>query len=320
MCIRLYKPWVFQGSRGRKNYFEGWYFKQVTPDSLHTFSFIPGISLVEKDTHSFIQIMDGATGRTDYIRYPADQFSWRTSDLYVRVGSSVFTREAISLDIDTEKVTVRGRLDFSNIIQYPRSIISPGIMGWYSFVPFMECNHGVVSVNHDLNGSISFNNRIINFDGGKGYIEKDWGTSFPEAWIWVQSNNFSRHGTSFMLSIAKIPWMGKYFVGLISFLHLDDRFYLYSTYNKAVFSDVSNNADMLQITLQNKTSKLRIRVSKNSFCDLQAPVSGEMSRGIKESIDSEVHLQLSDESGKLLYEDTGRNVGLEIMDEIFRYI
>ena len=45
-----------------------------------------------------------------------------------------------------------------------------------------------------------------------------------------------------------------------------------------------------------------------------------MSRGIKESIDSEVHLQLSDESGKLLYEDTGRNVGLEIMDEIFRYI
>jgi len=316
----LYKPWVFQGSLKKKNYFEGWYFKQVTSDSRHTFSFIPGISLVENDPHAFVQLMDGATGITDYIRYPVDQFRWRTSDLFVKVGSSVFTREAIILDIDTENTTIRGRVDFSNIIRYPRSILSPGIMGWYSFVPFMECNHGVVSVNHDLKGSVSLNNRVINFDGGKGYIEKDWGTSFPEAWIWVQSNNFTKHGTSFMLSIAKIPWMRKYFVGLIAFLYLDSRFYLFSTYNKSVFSEVSNNTDMLQLTLQNKTRSLKIRVSKNSFCDLQAPVSGEMTRGIKESIDSEVHLQLFDESGKLLYEDTGRNVGLEIMDGIFRYI
>jgi len=320
MCIRLYKPWVFQGSLKKKNYFEGWYFKQVTSDSRHTFSFIPGISLVENDPHAFVQLMDGATGITDYIRYPVDQFRWRTSDLFVKVGSSVFTREAIILDIDTENTTIRGRVDFSNIIRYPRSILSPGIMGWYSFVPFMECNHGVVSVNHDLKGSVSLNNRVINFDGGKGYIEKDWGTSFPEAWIWVQSNNFTKHGTSFMLSIAKIPWMRKYFVGLIAFLYLDSRFYLFSTYNKSVFSEVSNNTDMLQLTLQNKTRSLKIRVSKNSFCDLQAPVSGEMTRGIKESIDSEVHLQLFDESGKLLYEDMGRNVGLEIMDGIFRYI
>lgn len=184
----------------------------------------------------------------------------------------------------------------------------------------MECNHGVVSVNHDLSGCVSLNGKLISFDGGKGYIEKDWGTSFPEAWIWVQSNNFGKHSTSFMLSIAKIPWMGRFFVGLISFLYLDERFYLFSTYNRSVFSEVSNNKESLQISLQNLTRRLKIRVNKNSFCDLQAPVAGEMSRRIKESIDSEVHLQLFDESGILLYEDTGKNVGLEIMDGIFSYI
>ena len=63
-------------------------------------------------------------------------------------------------------------------------------MGWYSFVPFMECNHGIVSVNHDLYGEISVNGNVIDFNNGKGYIEKDWGVSFPEAWIWIQSNNF----------------------------------------------------------------------------------------------------------------------------------
>lgn len=51
----------------------------------------------------------------------------------------------------------------------------------FSFIPFMECNHDIVSVNHDLRGRISVNRNVIEFDGGKGYIEKDWGVSFPEA-------------------------------------------------------------------------------------------------------------------------------------------
>lgn len=318
--MRIYKPEVFQGNFRKENYFEGWYFKQVTADLSHTVTIIPGISLEKKDPHSFIQIMDGSTGATDYVRYDLKDFKWDRREFEVEVGSSVFSRKGINIDVRSENSVLKGRIDFRNTVKYPSGLFSPGIMGWYSFVPFMECNHGVVSVNHDLSGSVTLNGKIISFDGGKGYIEKDWGTSFPEAWIWVQSNNFSRHSTSFMLSIAKIPWMGRFFVGLISFLYFDNRFYLFSTYNGSVFSGITNDKETLQISLQNKARRLKIRVSKNSFCDLQAPVSGEMSRRIKESIDSEVHLQLFDESAKLLYEDTGRNVGLEIIDGIFKYI
>ena len=318
--IRLYNPGVFQGNLRKKNYFEGWYFKQVTKDLSHTFSFIPGISLVRNDPHSFIQVMDGSTGFTDYIRYPLEGFRWERKELFVKVGSSVFTRTGIVLDIESERTVVKGEIDFRNIIRYPKSIFSPGIMGWYSFVPFMECNHGIVSVNHDLTGEISFNNNVIRFDGGKGYIEKDWGVSFPEAWIWVQSNNFNEHDTSFMLSIAKIPWMGRYFIGLISFLYLNKQFYLFSTYNKSFFSVSGNDKYALEIILTNRTSELKIRVIKNSFCDLKAPVAGEMSRRIKESIDSEVQLHLSDRNVNQEYEGTGKNVGLEIIEGIFNYI
>ena len=48
-------------------------------------------------------------------------------------------------------------------------------MGWYRFVPFMECFHGVVSLNHELEGDFLIENQVFSFDGGKGYIEKDWG-------------------------------------------------------------------------------------------------------------------------------------------------
>ncbi len=318
--MRLYNPEVFQGNLRRRNYFEGWYFKQVTGDFSDTVAIIPGISTVKNDPHSFIQVMNGSTGFTDYIRYPLKDFRWERNDFFVEVGSSTFSRRGINLKIKSDNTSLIGKIDFINLINYPKRIFSPGIMGWYSFIPFMECNHGVVSVSHDLTGMITLNNRVIRFDGGKGYIEKDWGVSFPEAWIWVQSNNFNNHDSSFMLSIAKIPWMGRFFIGLISFLHLDNKFYLFNTCNRSVFSDIRNDKDTLDVTLINKMHKLKITVFKKSFCDLKAPVSGEMSRRIKESTDSELQLQLFDRQNNPVYEGKGKNVGLEIIEEIFHYI
>ena len=320
MFRRLYNPEIFQGNLRKKQYFEGWYFKQVSRDQTYTFSFIPGVSLVENDPHAFIQIMNGYEATSDYIRYPVNEFSWDTRRLFLKVGSSTFTASGIILNIESENINLTGKIDFSNMIRYPKSIFSPGIMGWYSFVPFMECNHGIISVNHDLYGKISINKNEVDFTGGKGYIEKDWGTSFPEAWIWIQSNNFKEHETSFSFSLAKIPWMGRFFIGFIAFLYLNRKFYLFSTYNKSVFSDITHSKEMIEITVRNKWNILKIKVIKNSFGDLRAPVSGEMSRRIKESVDSEVHLQLCDKLGNQEYEGTGKNVGLEIIEKIFDYV
>ena len=45
-----------------------------------------------------------------------------------------------------------------------------------------------------------------------------------------------------------------------------------------------------------------------------------MSGSIKESKNSELHLQLRDPHNNLTYEDKGKNIGLEIIQEIFDYI
>jgi hypothetical protein len=193
-------------------------------------------------------------------------------------------------------------------------------MGWYSFVPFMECNHGIVSVIHDLTGKLSLNGNEIDFNNGKGYIEKDWGTSFPEAWIWIQSNNFGEHDTSFSFSIAKIPWLGSFFIGFITYLYFGKNFYLFSTYNKSVVSEIHHNNDTIQIVVRNRKNTLKVKVIKNSFGDLKAPVHGEMIRKIMESTDSEIHLQLFNNAGKLEYEDIGKSVVVEIIEKIFDYI
>ena len=45
-----------------------------------------------------------------------------------------------------------------------------------------------------------------------------------------------------------------------------------------------------------------------------------MSRRIKESIDSEVNLTLFDKNNTLIYNDTGKRAGLEVIDKIFEYL
>jgi tocopherol cyclase len=320
MLRKLYHPEVFQGTLRKKHYFEGWYFKHVTADQSRVVSFIPGISLDGNETHAFIQILDGRSGRSFYIRYSLNEFKWNRKNMYIRVGSSIFTEGYIRLDIASDEIKVGGQIDYSNVVKYPRSLFSPGIMGWYSFVPFMECKHGIISVVHDLSGKISLDGELTDFAGGKGYCEKDWGVSFPEGWIWVQSCNFPEHDTSFTLSIAKIPWLGSYFTGFICYVYSGKRFYLFSTYNKSIISEVIRGSDKIGITIKNDRHTLGVTIIKNSYGDLIAPVSGKMSRTIRESADSEVHLRLENNSGELIYTGNGKNAGLEIEEKVFDYI
>jgi tocopherol cyclase len=318
--LRFFRPDVFQGNLKRDRYFEGWYFKHVSKDLSGVYSFIPGVSVNSTDPHAFIQVINGITGESEYISYRLKDFQWDNKRLYLRIGDSVFTKEYIDLNINHPDLTVRGRIDYTNRVQYPSSMLSPGIMGWYSFVPFMECKHGIVSVNHDLSGSLIINGNTINLSGGTGYIEKDWGSSFPEAWIWVQSNNFSRKTTSFTFSLGKIPWIGRFFIGFIAFLYLDGKFYLFSTYNKSVLEKINHSKSTVSFILKNPRNTLEVLVRKNTFTELVAPVKGNMSRRIKESIDSEVDISLYDNKKNLIYSDSGKRAGLEVIEEIFGYI
>ena len=46
----LWHPEAYQGSRKRRNYFEGWYYKLVNRDRSRSLALIPGLALGEKKT------------------------------------------------------------------------------------------------------------------------------------------------------------------------------------------------------------------------------------------------------------------------------
>lgn len=312
---KLYNPPEFQGNLKKRNYFEGWYLKHVSADLTHSISFIPGISL-SKDPHSFIQVLNGLTGESFYIRYDLKDFSYEPGKFSVGIGESFFSDHLSDINILSDGIKASGKIEYHNILPYPVRLFNPGIMGWYSFVPFMECKHGVVSVGHQLSGGINMNGRYFDFNNGKGYIEKDWGTSFPESWIWVQCNHFDHEDVSFMLSVAKIPWTGKYFIGFLGFLQTRDQLYRFATYNRSRIIHIEKTDKELEIIIGNKSLTLHANIRLNKFSELKAPRLGIMDRYMKESVDSDLEILLKDRKGATILKLSGKRAGLEITGDI----
>jgi tocopherol cyclase len=314
-----YNPWrqeYYQGEGKKRRYFEGWYFKQVSSDFSEAWAFIAGISRGEAADEgcSFVQAIEGRTGRTWWFEYPLGAFGASKRDLDIRVGANRFSSKGAILDLEGEGSTLRGELVYGEFRALPLRVLSPGVMGPYSFLPFMECKHGLVSLDHRVDGSFEIDGRRVDLGGGRGYIEKDWGSSMPSSWVWMQSNNFPARGDSFMLSIADIPWMGSAFTGFLCAASLGGALIREATYTGARIEDFRLEDGEIAMSLVRGSSRIELRARRSRGGLLRAPVNGLLSRRIAESGDASISLRWAD-GGKLLFEGEAPLAGLELVGD-----
>ncbi len=307
---------IFQGNNKKRKYFEGWYFKMVAEDGSSIFSVIPGISLSSdgKEQHAFIQLINGVTAQTSYYTFPVTDFLFSTKDFAIRIGNNYFSREMIILDIQDSSSIVSGKIEMFNSIEYKSGkLFNPGIMGWYRFVPFMQCYHGVVSLTNELKGMLIVDNEIHDFNRGKGYIEKDWGSSMPSAWIWMQSNHFNNTNSSFMLSIADIPWLGKSFTGFLGFFYYNNQIHHFATYRNSKLKLEVDDHNLLKISIENRDYTFFLHAMSNNSGLLKAPNKGSMNRRIPESIDARLKIKVVNKQGETVFFDSTNIAGLEMV-------
>ena len=317
---RIWHPAVYQGGGVSRRYFEGWYYKQVDAEGSRSLAIIPGVSFSADGaaSHAFVQVVV-AGGEAHYFDYPVEQFRWDARDPYrVIIGSSTFDRRGISLDLVGGGHAVAGALHFGPWTPWPVTALSPGIMGWYRFVPRMETYHGVLSMDHSVTGSVTIEGEEICFDGGRGYTEKDWGRSFPSSWIWAQSNDFAARGTSVTLSVAKVPWMTGAFVGNLAGLLLQGELHRFTTYTGAKLKAIETGANEAHVVIGDSREELEIHVHGSETVVLKAPVLGAMEGRDAESLGGTLDVTLrSVRAGRpqVVFEGTGRQAGIEVMND-----
>jgi tocopherol cyclase len=314
----FFNPEQFQGWGKTRNYFEGWYFKVVNEAETKAFAFIPGIAMDDSGRkHAFIQVLDGKGKTAVNHLFEVDKFDPVAGVFKLNIGENHFSGNLLSLKLPD----IQGDLRFSDNVPWPKHWYSPGIMGPYSFVPFMECYHGIVSMDHLIMGELQIDGESYSFDNGRGYIEKDWGHSFPSAYIWMQTNHFSTTGISLKSSVANIPWIGKSFVGFIAGLWIYDRLFRFTTYNRSVLRKSYVDETKVELVIENNDFRIELLAHRDHATALASPIMGLMDGRIEESMTSRIEINLYDRKlQRTILSDTGRNGGLEVAGNIAELI
>ena len=317
---RIWSPAIYQGGNINRRYFEGWYFKQADAEGKQVFAVIPGVSFSEdgSSNHAFVQIISGS-GSTHYFSYPIDSFTFDAHIPFsIRIGDSIFTEAGMTLRLEDDTGKVHGDVRFGPWTPWPVTPLSPGIMGWYRFAPFMETYHGVLSMDHEVSGSIDIDGESIELDGGRGYAEKDWGHSFPSSWIWAQANHFDRRGISVTISVAKVPWLAASFVGSIAGLLIDGKLHRFATYTGARLACIETSTNEAHLILRDRREELEVHIHGSEAQTLMAPTFGAMVGHDAESLGGTIEVTLHELRGgrsNLVYRGTGNLAGIEIMNQ-----
>lgn len=312
MLTNPWKPELYHG-KGKQNFFEGWYFKLSDTKKNYVLAVIPGVS-IGSDSHAFIQILD-SNHFTNYYRFELLDFHFSNKPFKISIGNNHFSLNRLELNLEGIKADVA----FGMLNPWPVSFFNPGAMGPYGFLPFLECYHGILSFNHTAAGAVVINGKKKDFQQGNGYIEKDWGTSFPKSWIWAASNNFEMSTASFSASIANVPFGTNYFVGFIIGLYVEGNLYQFTTYNGAKVYDLSINENKISFKALRKKYSLDVVITKNEGGILLAPESGNMTGRVNESLNSEIQIILQYKS-KTIFVSKSNNTGLEITGPILQDI
>jgi hypothetical protein len=317
------RPAAYHGHGKKPPFFEGWYYKLVDPTGAFRYAVIPGIFLSDDPDrhHAFVQVLDGATGHATYHRYPPAEFWAAGGELDLRIGPNRFTAQQLCLEIEAPDREVRGQLHFEGLTPWPVTLASPGIMGWYAWVPFMETYHGVVSLDHRIDGALQVDGRTVDLAGGRGYIEKDWGRSFPAAWIWFQTNHFVGPGTSLTASVAIIPWLRGAFPGFIVGLWHEGALYRFATYTGAQIETLDVADRSVTWVIRDRHHRLEMRAIRAEGGLIQAPTTLDMGRRIAETLSARVETALYTLEGgrpRRLFHGTGHHAGLEAVGDLAR--
>lgn len=316
---KVMNPIWYHGHGKKPPFFEGWYYKCVSADESQKWAFIPGIfkNKDSRKSHSFVQVLDGNNGTATYHRFGADAFVAKEMAFDVRIGNSHFMRDCVQFDIDDELGSIKGELRFQNQHEWDITWFAPGVMGPFGWLSFMECYHGICSLDHSIEGQVTINGETIDFTGGRGYMEKDWGQSFPKGYIWQQTNHFERVGTSLTASFAEIPNLGITFPGFIVGLWHEDTLYQFTTYNLSRIDYVHVTDSVVRWALNSPKYRLEVEATRAEGGLLLGPEREDMHMRVDETLKSSIQVKLTERSSKrVIFEGLGRNAALEVVGDL----
>ena len=292
-----------------KNHFENWYFKLVDSKKENTLGILVGVQTSRQGDEVFIQVIGSEINDNICVNYPLQ--SVKSKETEIQIGDNYLGLQQMTLDIQKEGFKLKGEIIFSNHKEIKQSLWIPGLMGPYKYLPFLESYHEVVSLQHTLMGSLWINDKQINFNEGKGYIEKDWGKAFPNVWLWAQCNHFKRQDMALMIGVARLPIFFDYYTCFAIPIYYKDQLEIFSNYNGGHIAKLYRYKGYVHLIVTQKNKILDIKIYGSDEISCVPSRSSHMIRDVHACDTAKIEISIT-ENGKTVFEEIGTLCELEM--------
>ncbi|PKL03386.1 MAG: hypothetical protein CVV53_09755 [Spirochaetae bacterium HGW-Spirochaetae-9] len=117
-----------------------------------------------------------------------------------------------------------------------------------------------------------------------------------------------------MLSVARIPILGRSFTGFLGFLQMGDRMIRFGTYTGARIVALETNGTQANVAIRQKDMLIEFIAELGPSSHLAAPRQGKMDRTITESILGTLAVTVHAANGTTLFKETGTMAGIELSE------
>lgn len=313
---KIYAPELFHSKLKRSRFFECWEHKLISEDGQDILIVI-GVIILGKEKLCYNEVIDGKSGKSYLVKYPINDYKPKNNEC--RYANTTFSKDGIELNLEDDEFRISGRITFGDLKKFPSNIFSPGLMSYYSFLPFMESYFSLISLHHSINGKITINNNVYNFDNGSSYIEKGWGKKFPDSWLMIHCNTFTESNSSFFLTASPVKVLGATIIGIQCYIMDGEKLINFSTYKKGKITQFKRVNKTLNIELKNKTHHLDITVIPKKYGRMRVPSFRNKELYVLESSDSIVYINLL-QNNNIIQSFEGKNASYTLEEGITEFI
>lgn len=189
--------------------------------------------------------------------------------------------------------------------------------GWLSFLPIFEPGWQITMAHGLATGWITWRGQKYSFANAPAYSEKNWGSSFPQEWFWLNCNSFSQV-TDLALTagggIRKVLWWQEE-VALIG-IHYQGKFYEFAPWNSQVNWQIDPWGNW---KLQGKSPQYQVVIigeTDSPGTYVRTPTARGLVLNCRDTTRGKLSLSLHDWQGKTIVEAHSDLAGLEVGGDI----
>jgi tocopherol cyclase len=325
-----------------KSYFEGWYLRLTLPEIAQTFAFMYSIQdPIGEQPHSggAVQILgidEQYLCRTfpDVNKFFGDRNSltfghWHQTDLQISpqlLSTTKFAsriREGYQVSSNLNQGSIYdpvtksyGRWEYHIQPVYgwgnSRSIQQPSA-GLLSYLPIFEPGWQITMAHGLATGWIQWEGKTYQFSNAPAYSEKNWGSSFPQQWFWLNCNSFIERADLAITAgggIRKVLWW-KEEVALIG-LHYQGKFYEFAPWNAEINWNIQPWGQWQLEAISSDYVITLTGITDLPGTYVRTPTAEGLIFNCRDTTQGNLKLELKSSSGKTILQAESNLAGLEV--------